>query len=65
MIDQTLYTLSNILEFVLLDKLLLKMTTIPSMVVSAPTLGSGNLKDVVRLPMGENINEWMAVNSKP
>uniref|UniRef100_A0A1I7XD91 MOB kinase activator-like 1 n=1 Tax=Heterorhabditis bacteriophora TaxID=37862 RepID=A0A1I7XD91_HETBA len=29
---------------------------------SAPTLGSGNLRDVVRLPEGEDLNEWLAVN---
>lgn len=27
------------------------------------TLGSGNLKEAVRLPPGEDINEWLAVNS--
>lgn len=26
------------------------------------TLGGGNLRDVVRLPQGEDINEWLAVN---
>ncbi|CAJ0567436.1 unnamed protein product, partial [Mesorhabditis spiculigera] len=26
------------------------------------TLGSGNLRDAVRLPKGEDINEWLAVN---
>lgn len=31
---------------------------------SAPTLGSGNLRDAVRLPLGENVDEWMAVNSE-
>lgn len=29
------------------------------------TLGSGNLRDAVRLPPGEDLNEWLAVNSKP
>jgi hypothetical protein len=28
------------------------------------TLGSGNLREAVRLPLGEDINEWLAVNSK-
>uniref|UniRef100_A0ACD5WR96 Uncharacterized protein n=1 Tax=Avena sativa TaxID=4498 RepID=A0ACD5WR96_AVESA len=28
------------------------------------TLGSGNLRDAVRLPPGEELNEWLAVNSK-
>lgn len=28
------------------------------------TLGGGNLRDVVKLPMGENLDEWLAVNSK-
>ncbi|KAL8119907.1 hypothetical protein AgCh_017142 [Apium graveolens] len=28
------------------------------------TLGSGNLKEAVRLPPGEDLNEWLAVNSK-
>jgi hypothetical protein len=28
------------------------------------TLGSGNLREVVRLPVGEDVNEWLAVNSK-
>lgn len=27
------------------------------------TLGSGNLKEAVRLPTGEDPNEWLAVNS--
>jgi hypothetical protein len=27
------------------------------------TLGGGNLRDVVRLPQGEDINEWLAINS--
>ncbi|KAG5573652.1 hypothetical protein H5410_063418 [Solanum commersonii] len=27
------------------------------------TLGSGNLREAVRLPPGEDINEWLAVNS--
>ncbi len=28
------------------------------------TLGSGNLKQAVQLPEGEDLNEWLAVNSK-
>ncbi|KAE9464576.1 hypothetical protein C3L33_03520, partial [Rhododendron williamsianum] len=28
------------------------------------TLGSGNLREAVRLPPGEDLNEWLAVNSK-
>lgn len=28
------------------------------------TLGSGNLREAVRLPTGEDLNEWLAVNSK-
>lgn len=28
------------------------------------TSGSGNLREAVRLPPGEDINEWLAVNSK-
>jgi MOB kinase activator 1 len=28
------------------------------------TLGSGNLRQAVKLPEGEDINEWLAVNSK-
>lgn len=28
------------------------------------TLGSGNLREAVRLPPGEDPNEWLAVNSK-
>ncbi|OEL30097.1 MOB kinase activator-like 1A [Dichanthelium oligosanthes] len=28
------------------------------------TLGSGNLREAVRLPIGEDLNEWLAVNSK-
>lgn len=28
------------------------------------TLGSGNLREAVRLPPGEDFNEWLAVNSK-
>lgn len=35
-----------------------------TMIQTAPTLGSGNLHDVVRLPNGEDLNEWLAVNSK-
>jgi len=27
------------------------------------TLGSGNLRDAVVLPEGEDLNEWLAVNS--
>lgn len=26
------------------------------------TLGGGNLRDVVKLPQGEDLNEWLAVN---
>ncbi|KJH44858.1 Mob1/phocein family protein [Dictyocaulus viviparus] len=32
------------------------------MLQATPTLGSGNLHEVVRLPDGEDINEWLAVN---
>lgn len=28
------------------------------------TLGSGNLRQAVVLPDGEDLNEWVAVNSK-
>jgi len=28
------------------------------------TLGSGSLKKVVKLPEGEDINEWLAVNGR-
>ena len=28
------------------------------------TLGSGNLREAVRLPTGEDLNEWLAVNSE-
>lgn len=28
------------------------------------TLGSGNLREAVRLPPGEDLNEWLAINSK-
>lgn len=28
------------------------------------TLGSGNLRQAVMLPEGEDLNEWIAVNSK-
>lgn len=28
------------------------------------SLGSGNLREAVRLPPGEDIYEWLAVNSK-
>lgn len=31
---------------------------------ASSTLGSGNLADVVRLPFGEDRNEWIAANSK-
>ena len=31
---------------------------------AAATLGSGNLRLAVMLPEGEDINEWVAVNSK-
>ena len=41
-----------------------RMNNMTGAFISAPTLGSGNLKDVVRLPMGENVDEWMAVNSE-
>ncbi|XP_061994650.1 MOB kinase activator-like 1B [Rosa rugosa] len=27
------------------------------------TLGSGNLRESVKLPTGEDLNEWLAVNS--
>ncbi|KZV43525.1 MOB kinase activator-like 1, partial [Dorcoceras hygrometricum] len=27
------------------------------------TLGSGNLREAVRLPLGEDLNEWLAVNT--
>ena len=27
------------------------------------TLGSGNLREAVQLPEGEDINEWIAVNT--
>lgn len=27
------------------------------------TLGSGNLREAVRLPPGEDLHEWLAVNS--
>lgn len=26
------------------------------------TLGGGNLRDVVKLPLGEDLNEWLAIN---
>lgn len=32
---------------------------------AAGTLGSGDLKQAVRLPTGEDLCEWVAVNSKP
>ncbi|KAJ0714057.1 putative MOB kinase activator family [Helianthus annuus] len=28
-----------------------------------PTLGSGNLREAVRLPPGEDLNEWLAINA--
>jgi len=28
------------------------------------TLGSGNLRVAVRLPPGEDLNEWLAINGK-
>lgn len=31
---------------------------------AAATLGSGNLRLAVMLPDGEDLNEWVAVNSK-
>ena len=31
---------------------------------AAATLGSGNLRSAVILPDGEDLNEWVAVNSK-
>lgn len=31
---------------------------------AAATLGSGNLRNAVALPDGEDLNEWVAVNSK-
>jgi len=31
---------------------------------ASATLGSGNLRIAVRLPLGEDINEWVAFNSK-
>lgn len=31
---------------------------------AAATLGSGNLRLAVSLPDGEDMNEWVAVNSK-
>ena len=31
---------------------------------AAATLGSGNLRQAVMLPEGEDLNEWIAVNSK-
>ena len=38
-------------------------TPFPSQHVAA-TLGSGNLKLAVQLPEGEDMNEWIAVNSQ-
>ena len=29
------------------------------------TLGGGSLRKVVKLPEGEDLNEWLAVNSEP
>ncbi|CAI4226503.1 unnamed protein product [Auanema sp. JU1783] len=37
-------------------------TSAPTSIVSAPTLGSGNFAEVVRLPEGEDRQEWLAVN---
>ena len=31
---------------------------------ASATLGSGNIKQAVALPEGEDMNEWIAVNSK-
>lgn len=31
---------------------------------AAATLGSGNLRNAVQLPEGEDVNEWIAVNSE-
>ena len=31
---------------------------------AAATLGSGNLRQAVVLPEGEDLNEWVAVNSE-
>jgi len=31
---------------------------------AAATLGSGNLRQAVTLPEGEDLNEWVAVNSE-
>ena len=31
---------------------------------AAATLGSGNLRMAVKLPDGEDLNEWVAVNSE-
>lgn len=31
---------------------------------AAATLGSGDLRNAVALPEGEDLNEWVAVNSK-
>lgn len=31
---------------------------------AAATLGSGNLRNAVALPDGEDLNEWVAVNSE-
>lgn len=30
---------------------------------ASATLGSGNIREAVRLPQGEDVNEWIAVNS--
>lgn len=32
--------------------------------MAAATLGAGDLKSAVMLPTGEDLNEWLAVNSK-
>lgn len=31
---------------------------------AAATLGSGDLRQAVRLPEGEDLHEWIAINSK-
>lgn len=31
---------------------------------ASATLGSGNIREAVRLPEGEDVNEWIAVNSR-
>lgn len=30
---------------------------------ASATLGSGNIREAVKLPQGEDVNEWIAVNS--